>query len=105
MRKFELALSSLLVPVIACFPPADVDLVLLNGNVITVDADDTIVEAVAIAGDRIVAVGSTAEIEALAGPNTDRIDLRGATVTPGLLDAHAHFAGGGVDMLYTLDLG
>ncbi len=104
MRKFERTLSALLVAVFACSPPADVDLVLLNGNVITVDADDSIVEAVAIAGDRIVAVGSTAEIEALAGPNTDRIDLRGATVTPGLLDAHAHFAGGGVDMLYTLDL-
>src|SRR5215216_961997 len=68
------------------------DLTLVNGTVITVDADDTIAEAVAIRGDRIIAVGDTTFIDSLAGPNTQRIDLNGRTVTPGLLDAHAHFS-------------
>lgn len=68
------------------------DLVLVNGTVITVDPDDSIAEAVAIRGGKIAAVGSTVEIEALVGPNTRRIDLDGLTVTPGLLDAHAHFS-------------
>ncbi len=80
------------------------DIVLINGKVLTVDARDRVVEAVAIAGDKILAVGSTAEITKLAGPATRRVDLRGATVTPGLIDAHAHFNGGGADRLYVLDL-
>jgi predicted amidohydrolase YtcJ len=68
------------------------DLILVNGTVITVDARDRIAEAVAIQGDRIVAVGNTTFIESLAGPATRRIDLDGRSVTPGLLDAHAHFS-------------
>jgi predicted amidohydrolase YtcJ len=55
-------------------------------------------------GDKIVAVGTNAEVERLVGPGTDRIDLKGLTVTPGLLDAHAHFSGSGADRLYVLDL-
>ena len=68
------------------------DLILVNGTVITVDASDRIAEAVAIRGDRIIAVGDSAFIESLARANTRRIDLDGRTVTPGLLDAHAHFS-------------
>jgi predicted amidohydrolase YtcJ len=66
------------------------DLVLLNGKIITVDERFSIAQAVAIAGDRIVAVGSTQDITRLAGPNTRRMDLNGRAVIPGLIDNHMH---------------
>jgi predicted amidohydrolase YtcJ len=66
------------------------DLVLSNGKVITVDERFTIAQAVAVKGDRIVAVGTNQEIAQLAGKNTQRIDLMGRTVTPGLIDNHMH---------------
>jgi predicted amidohydrolase YtcJ len=80
------------------------DRVLVNGRILTVDASDSVAEAVAIKSGRILAVGSSREIEVLVGPETERIDLQGLTATPGLLDAHCHFAGGGFDRLYVLDL-
>ena len=80
------------------------DIVLVNGAVLTVDANDRVAEAVAIAGGRIVAVGSTSEIRARAGASTEVIDLAGRAVTPGLLDAHAHFSSGGAQRLYVVDL-
>jgi predicted amidohydrolase YtcJ len=80
------------------------DIVLVNGNVITVDASDRIAQAVAIAGGKIIAVGGNDEIQRLAGSGTERIDLKGQTVTPGLLDAHAHFQSGGVQRLFVLDM-
>ncbi len=80
------------------------DTVLVNGKIITVDANDSIAEAIAIQGGRIIAVGSNEEIEALAGTDTRRIDLKGLTATPGLIDSHCHFASGGIGMLYLLDL-
>jgi predicted amidohydrolase YtcJ len=80
------------------------DIILVNGRVLTVDASDRVAQAVAISGNRIIAVGSTAEVERTAGPTTRRVDLQGHTVTPGLLDAHAHFSGGGADRLYVVDL-
>ena len=80
------------------------NLILVNGRVLTVDSADHVVQAVGIAGNRIVAVGTTAEVERAAAPNARRIDLAGRTVTPGLLDAHIHFSGGGADRLYGLDL-
>ena len=83
---------------------ARADLVLLHGKIITVDAGDHIAQAVAITGDRIVAVGTDAEITKRIGPRTQRIDLHGLSVTPGLIDAHAHFSTGGADRLYLLDL-
>lgn len=83
---------------------ASADLVLLNGKVITVDARDRIAQAVAIAGGKIVAVGTDAEVSKFVGPRTQKIDLRGLTLTPGLLDAHAHFNWGGAERLYSLDL-
>ena len=80
------------------------DLVLVGGRVITLDAQSSVAEAVAVRGDRVVAVGANAEIEALAGPATRRVELAGRAVTPGLIDAHVHFASGGANRLYNLDL-
>jgi len=80
------------------------DLVLRGGNVITVDAEDRIAQAVAVRSGRIIGVGSDVEIRGFVGPETVLIDLEGRTVTPGLLDAHAHFWSSGADRLYVLDL-
>ncbi len=80
------------------------DLILANGNVLTVDAQDRIAEAVAIGEGRILSVGSGEEMDSFVGPDTRWIDLDGRTVTPGLLDAHAHFWGSGAERLYVLDL-
>ena len=68
------------------------DLILINGRVLTMDAADTRAEAVAIKGDTILAVGTSGEIEALAGPGTETIDLAGRTALPGLADIHVHLA-------------
>ena len=80
------------------------DLILVNGRILTVDSADRVVQAVGISGNRIVAVGTNAEVERAASPNARRIDLAGRAVTPGLLDAHDHFSGGGAERLYVLDL-
>ena len=66
------------------------DLVLRGGHVITMDADGTRAEALAIEGDRIVYVGDAAGVDAHVGPETRVVELEGATVLPGLTDAHAH---------------
>jgi len=89
-------------PTLAAEPFAD--RVLLNGNILTVDAHDSVVEALAIRAGRIVAVGSNEEISALIGSGTEQIDLRGLTATPGLLDSHAHFSSGGLQKLTNADL-
>src|ERR1700694_1914091 len=68
-----------------------VDMVLSNGKIITVDERFTIAQAVAIKGDRIVAVGTSPSISQLAASNTRRMDLMGKAVVPGLIDNHAHF--------------
>ena len=69
---------------------AGVDTVLTNGKIITVDNTFSIAQAVAIRGDRFVAVGTNQDITRLAGANTRRIDLGRKAVIPGLIDAHAH---------------
>jgi predicted amidohydrolase YtcJ len=99
-----LALPVLLLSVLAACDEPGADLVLVGGTVITVDGADRIAQAVAITGERIVAVGSDEEVRGFIGPATDVIDLGGATVTPGLLDAHAHFASGALDRSFVLDL-
>jgi predicted amidohydrolase YtcJ len=66
------------------------DVILSNGKIITVDERFSLAQAVAIRGDRIVAVGSDAEVAKLATPATRRIDLRGRAVIPGLIDNHMH---------------
>ena len=68
----------------------EVDRVLLNGMVITVDQDFTLAEAVAIRDGRIAAVGTTEEIRSLAGSHTRTDDLAGGILMPGIIDAHNH---------------
>jgi predicted amidohydrolase YtcJ len=80
------------------------DRILANARVVTMDRNESIVEALAIQGHRIVALGTTAEISALAGPGTEVIDLHGKTVTPGLIDAHNHFAWGALGEMSPLDI-
>ncbi len=75
---------------VSCQHAAKPDLIVHHGKIVTVDANFTVAEAMAIAGDRIVAVGSNDAILALAGPSTQRIDLQGKTVLPGLIDSHLH---------------
>lgn len=67
------------------------DLILLNGRVHTQDDALPRAEALAVNGNRISAVGATRDVEALAGPGTERIDLQGGTVLPGMMDGHIHF--------------
>ncbi len=81
---------------------APADLVLTNGKIITVDGRFTIAQAVAIRGERVLAVGSNQDIGRLAGPATRRIDLRGRSVVPGFIDNHAHYMEEGV--LWTVEL-
>jgi predicted amidohydrolase YtcJ len=71
-------------------PPADV--VLTGGKILTVDAGFSVAEALAIGGERIVAVGTSEDLRRYVGPSTRVIELRGATVIPGLIDNHFHFA-------------
>ena len=66
------------------------DMILHNGKILTVDANFSTAEAVAITGNQIEAVGSNQDVLKLAGPNTQVIDLKGRTVIPGLIDTHRH---------------
>ena len=75
------------------------DTVLVNGKIITVDEQFSIVEAVAITGGTFSAVGTSKEINKLAGPTTEVIDLQGRTVVPGFIDGHAHMDREGLKFL------
>jgi predicted amidohydrolase YtcJ len=66
-------------------------LALIGGHIVTVDSTKPEAEAIAIAGTRILAVGTTAEIRTLVGPSTRVIDLKGRLAIPGLIDGHGHF--------------
>jgi predicted amidohydrolase YtcJ len=79
-----------------------VGLVLVNGKVFTGDARGTIAQAVAVSGNRIVAVGTTREIDSRYAA-ARRVDLRGRLVTAGFNDAHLHFLNGGL-ALFRVDL-
>jgi predicted amidohydrolase YtcJ len=78
-------------------PPAHQ--VFINGDVLTMDADNRVVQALSARGDRIEAVGSTQEIMALVSDQTEVVDLRGRTLLPGFIDAHGHFPYSGFSVL------
>ena len=71
------------------------DLVFINGNIYTVNEKQPRAEAVAVKSDRIIFVGSNAAVKKYEGANTRIVDLHGATMVPGMTDAHYHFIGVG----------
>jgi predicted amidohydrolase YtcJ len=79
-------------PYAAAFAQAPADVVVTSGKVLTVDAEFSIAEAIAIDGGRIVAVGTNDDVRRYIGPATEVVDVAGATVIPGLIDNHFHFA-------------
>ena len=66
------------------------NLILLNGKIVTMDAAGSTVQALAVGGDKIIAVGANTDVEALRGEDTRTIDLRGRVVLPGFIDCHIH---------------
>lgn len=79
------------------------DTILINGNIVTVDAEFSIANAVAVRDGRILAVGANDDIKQLAGPSTAVVDLEDRTVLPGLIDTHAHVERAGL-LKYTVQL-
>ena len=88
MKQYWLGFCFLLCSLIGFCQKAD--LVLLNGKIITLKNPGDRAEAIAIIGDKIIAVGSTATIKNLVGEKTKVIDLQGNTVLPGFNDVHQH---------------
>lgn len=88
-----LAAGSALLPLasrVAALETARADLIVRGGTFHTMDPATAGADAMAIAGDRILALGSVSEIEGLRGPATRIVDARSLTVTPGFIDAHSH---------------
>ena len=73
--------------------------VFINGDILTMDAGNRVVEAISVRRDRIEAVGDTDEIMALVDDHTEVVDLRGRTLLPGFIDAHGHFPYSGFSAL------
>src|SRR5215469_1410284 len=105
-RARLLAVAVLFLPAVSASfgqsSPGGSDLILLNGKIITVDARDSIAQAMAIHNGRIERVGSNDEIRRAAPRDAQVIDLDGRTATPGLIDTHCHF--GETAALYGIDL-
>jgi hypothetical protein len=94
--KFRYFILSLLIlaGVFGCAKKeAPADLVLTNGKIVTVDKDVPGADALAVSGDRIVAVGSAKQVQAFIGKATRIIDLQGKLVIPGFIESHGHFTG------------
>ncbi|MBI3865571.1 MAG: amidohydrolase family protein [Planctomycetia bacterium] len=93
---FGIALMCGAAPARAVEPP---DTILLGGRIVTLDARESVAEAIAIQGGRIAAVGTTREIEKLGGPKTEIIRLDGKIVLPGFIESHCHAVGVARDAL------
>ncbi|MEX2272344.1 MAG: amidohydrolase [Vicinamibacterales bacterium] len=90
------AIGFLTYRVYAHLPPAaqqPVDLVLISGRIVTADDSRAEAQALAVRGDTIAALGTTAEMQKLVGPNTKVIDLNGQLAIPGFIEGHGHFTG------------
>src|ERR1700740_3552430 len=74
------------------------DLIVTHANIYTVDRQHPKAEAVAVIGERLVAVGSASEIDCWRGPETHVIDAHGRLLLPGFNDSHVHFTDGGADL-------
>lgn len=108
-RQFLGALGPLaLLPLVPSLPfkslwKTSPDLILYNANLITVNPAQPSAQALAILGDRLMAVGSNREIQRLATASTKKINMGGKTITPGFIDAHSHPLTAGKGHLRSLD--
>lgn len=93
----------ILLPLAVSSQTPSADIVFVNGKVWTVDPSKPLAEAVAVAGERILAVGSNREINALKRKTTRVVDLKGRLMLPGFIDNHTHFSSGGFQ-LQSVDL-
>ncbi len=108
-RSIQLAIAGIVVFLLlsaftATAQDPGADLVLVNGKILTMDATDRVAQAIAIRNGKLIAVGSDEEVRKHAGPKTRVMDLHGRTATPGLIDTHNHFADGGINELYHVEL-
>lgn len=97
MRRVFVALALCAAQALAAEFP---DTVLLGGKIVTLDRQERVVEALAIRDGKIAAVGTSAEIEKLAGPKTEVIRLGGKTALPGFIESHCHSIGVARDSLH-----
>jgi len=98
-----LAFISLLILLLSCNDAsqnnATADLILTNGNIITLNKEIPKAEAIAISKGRIQYIGTAIEAEKFAGDATKKIDLKGSTAVPGLIEGHGHFSGLGYSLI------
>jgi len=102
-RFLVAALFSAVATNIAAAQQRRADLVLLHGDLFTVDSQHPRAQAIAVRGDRIAAIGTDAEIQRWVGPKTHVVDLQGRLAIPGFIDGHGHYTGLGESKL-VLDL-
>jgi len=99
MKPLLLVLSVLLLSFVPIQPPQvgvqSADIVFKNGNVYTANDRSPKAQAIAVKADRIVFVGTNADVQKYVGTNTRIVDLHGNTVLPGFVDAHQHLSGVG----------
>ncbi|MGB7261045.1 MAG: amidohydrolase [Albidovulum sp.] len=76
------------------------DLILTNARILTMDRERPRAAAIALASGRVLALGTRAEIEALAGPATEIMDCKGATLLPGFVESHLHLVLGGAELAH-----
>ena len=93
-------ISILFFPCVSHADALPADLILHSGNILTVNENFEIVEALAVDEGKIIGIGSNAEIEIFSGPNTTRMDLKGKTVIPGLIDSHVHPTASGMHVVW-----
>jgi len=90
MKKHFLFLLAVLL-ILSCTKQQTADLILINGKILTLDEKNPQVSAIATQGDKILALGTEAEINQYKGPETKLIDLEGQLAIPGLIEGHGHY--------------
>ncbi|MCU0357290.1 MAG: amidohydrolase [Cyclobacteriaceae bacterium] len=103
MSRYLYSLILLFILVSSCSSPEPADTIFLGGTIYTVNDAQPVVEAIAVRGDFIIAVGTEQEVRQYEGKNTRVINLEGKTMTPGFIEGHGHFMGVGYNEL-NLDL-
>ena len=101
-RRQFLSVFAAAIPLLA-FDKTEPEIILHNGSIYTVNPAQPNAEAIAIAGGRLIAIGSNAEILKMATGRTKKIDLEQKTVLPGFIDAHTHPAYSGISHLKMVD--